>query len=48
MVKTPYETHGDKFLAIVQAVKTWRHYSKSCKHEILIFADHNNLHRFMK
>ena len=42
-----YETYDGKLLAIVEVFKTWRHYLKSCKYEILVFTDHNNLCRFM-
>ena len=41
--QTRYETHDGELLAIVKAFKTWRHYLKSCKHEILVLTDHNNL-----
>ena len=46
-VKIWYETHNAKLLAIVEAFKTWRHYLKGCKHEVLVLTDHNNLYRFM-
>ena len=42
-----YETHDGELLAIVKAFKTWRHYLKGCKHEVLILTDHNNLRHFM-
>ena len=45
--ETWYKTHDGKLLAIVEAFKTWRHYLEGCKHEILIFIDHNNLRCFM-
>ena len=45
--ETWHETHDGKLLAIVEAFKTWRHYLKGSKHEILVFIDHNHLHRFM-
>ena len=45
--ETWYETHNGKLLAIVEAFKTWHHYLEGCKHEILVFTDHNNLHCFM-
>ncbi len=41
------ETHNGELLAIVEAFKTWRHYLKGCKHEVLVLTDHNNLQRFM-
>lgn len=42
-----YKTLDDKFLAIVEAFKTWRHYLEGCKHKVLIFTDYNNLHYFI-
>ena len=45
--ETWYETHDGELLAIVEAFKTWRHCLKVCKHEVLVFTDHNNLRRFM-
>ena len=45
--ETRYETHDGKLLAIVKVFKTWRHYLEGCKHEVLVFTDHNNLRRFM-
>ena len=43
LAKTRYKTHNGELLAIVEAFKTWRHYLESCKHEILVLTDHNNL-----
>ena len=45
--ETQYETHNGEFLAIVKAFKTWRHYLKGCKQNVLVLTDHNNLRRFM-
>ena len=45
--KTWYKTHNCKLMAIVEAFKIWRHYLKGCKHKILVFTDHNNLHCFI-
>ena len=45
--KTWYKTHNGKLLAIVKAFKTWHHYLKSCKHEVFVLMDHNNLRRFI-
>ncbi len=45
--ETQYEIHNGKLLAIVEAFKTWRHYLEDCKHEVLVFTNHNNLQRFM-
>ena len=47
LAKTWYKTHDSKLLAIVEALKTWRHYLKSCKHKIFILMDHNNLRYFI-
>ena len=41
-----YETHNSELLAIVEAFKTWWHYLEGCKHEVLVFIDHNNLCHF--
>ena len=45
--ETWYKTHNGKLLAIVEAFKTWRHYLKGCKHEVLVLTDHNNLQCFV-
>ena len=45
--ETRYKTHNAELLAIVEAFKTWRHYLKGCKHEVLVLTDYNNLRRFM-
>ena len=45
--ETRYETHNGKLLAILKAFKTWHHYLEGCKHKVLVFTDHNNLHLFM-
>ena len=47
LAKTQYETHNSDQLAIVKALKTWRHYLEGCKHEVLVFTDYNNFYRFM-
>ena len=47
LTETCYETHNGKFLVIVEAFKTWRHYLKGCKHKVLVFNNHNNLRQFM-
>ena len=46
-IKTWYETHNGKLLAIVKVFKTWRHYLEGCKHEIFVLTDYNNLSCFM-
>ena len=45
--ETGYETHNHELLAIVEAFKTWRHYLKGCKIEVLVLTDHKNLCQFM-
>ena len=45
--ETRYKIHDDELLAIVKAFKTWRHYLKGCKHEILVLTDYKNLRRFI-
>ena len=42
-----YKTHNRELLAIVEVFKTWRHYLKGCKHEVLVLTDYNNLCSFM-
>ena len=46
-VETWYETHNNELLAIIKTFKTWRHYLEGCKHDVLVFTDHNNHRRFM-
>ena len=46
--ETWYKTYNGKLLAIVEALKTWRHYLKGCKHKVLVLTDYNNLRRFME
>ena len=45
--ETRYETYDEELLAIVEVFKTWRHYLKGCKYEVLILIDYNNLRQFM-
>ena len=45
--KISYKTYDCNFLAIIEALKTWRHYPKSCKHKVLILIDYNNFHLFI-
>ena len=45
--ETWYEAHDHELLAIVEAFKTSRHYLESCKFEVLMLTNHNNLCRFM-
>ena len=43
LTDTQYETYDAKLMAIFKAFKTWKHNLKGCKHEILVFTNHNNL-----
>lgn len=45
--ETWYQTHNQELLAIVEALKTWRHDLEGCKYKVLVFTNHNNLHQFM-
>ena len=45
--ETQYKIHNGELLAIVEAFKTWRHYLEGCKHEVLVFTNHNIFRRFM-
>ena len=45
--ETKYETYNSELLAIIEAFKTWWHYLKGCKHEVLVLTNHNNLRQFM-
>ena len=47
LAETRYKTHDSELLTIVEAFKTWRHYLEGCKHEVLVFTDHNNLRQFI-
>ena len=47
LAEIQYKTYNNKFLAIVKVFKTWCHYLESCKHEILVLTDHNNLRCFI-
>lgn len=46
-VETWYKTHDGELLAIVDAFKSWMHYLKHCKHEVLVLIDYNNLRKFI-
>ena len=47
VAETRYETHDGQILAIVEVFKTWRHYLKGYKHEVLVLTNHNKLRRFI-
>ena len=38
-----YKTHNQKLLTIIETFKIWRHYLESCKYEVFVFTDNNNL-----
>ena len=42
-----YKIHNGELLAIVEAFKTWQHYLESCKHEVFVLTNNNNLCRFI-
>jgi len=41
-----YNIYDKELLAIVAALKEWRHYLKKAKHQTLIYCDHKNLVHF--
>ena len=42
-----YETYDGEMLALVEALKHWRHYAEGSKYPIVILTDHANLRYFM-
>ena len=46
-VETWYETHDGELMAIVETFKTWQHYLKGYKYEVLVLTDYNNLCQFI-
>ena len=48
LIERNYETYNAELLAIVEGLKTWRHYFEEAGYTILVFTDHNNLKKFMK
>lgn len=42
-IETYYKIYNQELVAIAEAFKTWRHYLKGCKYEVLVFINHNNL-----
>lgn len=45
--ETPYMTYNVEILAIIKVLKTWHHYLKIFKYEVIIHTDHNKLHNFI-
>jgi RNase H-like domain found in reverse transcriptase len=45
-VERNYKIHNKEMLAIVQALKEWRHFLEGSKHRIKIWTDHKNLEYF--
>ena len=43
LAKIIYKTHNDKFLAIVEAFKTWKHYLKNSQYIVFVLINNNNL-----
>ncbi|KAL2004440.1 hypothetical protein VTN00DRAFT_6594 [Thermoascus crustaceus] len=41
-----YNIHDKELLAIMAAVKEWRHYLEGAKHQVVIYCDHKNLAYF--
>ncbi|KAL2009177.1 hypothetical protein VTN00DRAFT_7371 [Thermoascus crustaceus] len=41
-----YDIHDKELLAIMAAVKEWRHYLEGAKHQVVIYCDHKNLAYF--
>jgi hypothetical protein len=42
-----YHTHDRELLAIVMAMKHWRHYLEGPQHPVTVYTDHKNLQAFM-
>src|SRR5262249_51625542 len=45
-VERNYEIHDTEMLAIIRALKEWRHYLEGAKHNFEIWTDHKNLEYF--
>lgn len=45
--ETWYETYNQELLAVVKAFKTLHHYLETCKFEVFVLTDYNNLRQFM-
>ena len=46
LAKTRYETHNGELLAIIKALKIWKHYLEASQHEVLVLTNNNNFCRF--
>ena len=42
LVKTRYEIHDNKFLAIVKTFKTWKHYLEGSQYKVFMLTNYNN------
>ena len=40
-----YDIYDQELLAIIQALKTWRHYLQGSKTEVQVFTNHKNLQK---
>lgn len=47
LIKTRYEIHDSKFLAIVKAFKIWQYYLESCKYKVVVLINYNNFCQFI-
>lgn len=47
LAKTQYKTYNNIFLTIIEVFKTYWHYLKSCKYEVFILINHNNLYQLL-
>jgi len=47
LVKWNYEIHDKEMLAIICALKEWRHFLEGARHPVEIWMDHKNLEYFM-
>ena len=43
LIEIQYEIYKSELMAIIKVLKTWKYYLESCKHEVLVFIEHNNL-----
>jgi hypothetical protein len=46
-VKQNYKIHNKKMLAVMRALKEWRHFLEGAKQRVEIWTDHKNLEYFM-